>query len=292
MRPVTVSFYVGNIDMHRVARYMKDNPDDFSPIGHRHLLDFRRKLIKIDGFFSIVEKAKAAGDLDESLHYLRLLGIHPDRGVALINTTRVYGVDGTDTFDLTRGEIDARYQMMRILSFVRKYVPGFEKAYLMYSSSNLGVRETRHIEGHYVVAEADVYENSSFDDVVCRVITQVPRGMTAHSPDGGEASANDQFYRGLRQYPTIAFDIPYRAFLPKNVEGVLVAGRCLSVTHQVDNSTRNMPVCFATGQVAGTAGALASRYVSTASRVNVVELQDILASQGMNIPRLLPQPNA
>ncbi len=290
MRPVTVTFFVGNIDMPRVARYMQEHPEDFSPIGHRHLLDFERKIIKIDGFFSLVEKAKAAGDLDDSLHYLRLLGTHPERGVAVINTTRVYGVDGTDTFDLTRGEIEARYQMMRVFNFVRKYVPGFENAYIAESSSNLGVRETRHIEGRYTVTEDDVYGGRGFDDVVCQVATQVPRGMTAHSPDGGEAAANDPFYRGLQKYPLTRFQIPYRAFLPKGVEGLLVAGRCLSVTHEVDNSTRGMTVCFANGQAAGTAAALAAREGCLASQIDVAELQEILATQGLNLPRPLPHP--
>jgi hypothetical protein len=290
MRPVTVTFYVGNIDLPRVAQYMKDNPDDFSPIGHRHLLDYDRKIIKIDGFFSLVEKATAAGDLDGSLHYLRLLGTHPERGVAVINTTRVYSVDGTDTFDLTRGEIAARYQMMQVFNFTRKYVPGFERAYIMYSSSNIGVRETRHIEGRYVVTDDDVYGEGSFVDTVCQVATQVPRGMTAHSPDGGEASASDPFYRGLQSYPMTYFGIPYRALLPKGVEGMLVAGRCLSVTHEVDNSTRGMVVCFANGQAAGTAAALAARQRVPASQVNVAQLQELLAEQGMNLPRPMPRP--
>ncbi len=292
MRPVTVTFFVGNIDMHRVAQYMQDHPEDFSPIGHRHLLDFDRKIIKVDGFFSLVEKAKAAGDLDPSLHYLRLLGTHPERGIAVINTTRVYGVDGTDTFDLTKGEIEARYQMMRVFNFVKKYVPGFEDSYVAESSSNIGVRETRHIQGRYMLTEDDIYGDQSFDDAVCQVVTQVPRGMTAHSPDGGEAAANDPFYRGLQRYPATRFQIPYRAFLPDGVEGMLVAGRCLSVTHEVDNSTRGMVVCFANGQAAGTAAALAARGGRPASQIDVSELQALLASQGMNLPRPVPHPSA
>ncbi len=292
MRPVTTTFYVGNVDLRRVSQYIRENPDDFSPISHRHLLDFERNIIKVDGFFKLVEQAKANGDMDESLHYLRLLGTHPERGVVVINTTRIYGVDGTDTFDLTRGEIEARYQMMRVFNFAKKYVPGFENAWLIDSACNLGVRETRHIEGRYVVTEDDIDAHPSFDDAISQIVSHVPRGMTAHSPDGGEAADGDTFYRGLTSYPARRFEVPYRALLPKGIEGLLVAGRCLSVTHEVDNSTRGMNTCMNVGQAAGTAAALAARSGKMVSEVDVSELQGILTDQGINIPRPLPNPQA
>lgn len=290
MRPVSIAFYVGGVDLRKVRQYMDANRDDFSPTDHRYILDFDRKIIKADGFFQLIEKAKENGDLDDSLHYLRLLGTFPERGVVLINTTRIYDVDGTDAFDLTRGEIEARMQMQRVFNFARKYVPGFENAWMIGSSTNIGVRETRHIVGRHVVSDDDIDGGRTYDDVVCRLSAAVPRGMASHSPDGGEAAWPDPWYRKAVTTPSRPFELPYRALLPQKVEGILVAGRCLSVTHSVDNHTRGMTTCMETGQVAGTAAALAARQGVVASQVDIGLLQETLANQGLDLPRVAAVP--
>ncbi len=101
-----------------------------------------------------------------------------------------------------------------------------------------------------------------------------------HSPDGDEGSERDLKMRYLVE-PAVAFHIPYRSLLPKQVEGLLVAGRCLSASHDADAWTRGMSTCMHTGQAAGTAAALAASAGAFPRQVAVHRLQEVLASQGI-----------
>jgi hypothetical protein len=175
-------------------------------------------------------------------------------GVRHANMTRVAGVDGTDPWELTRAEVEGRAQVEEYVGFLRARVPGYEDAFLLQTSSRIGVRESRRLVGEYVLTREDVLEARDFADGIAR--------CGAPIEDHDEGGATRWEYIGGR--PTGAtYAIPWRCLLPVGVDGLAVAGRCLSATHDAHASVRSMGQCMAMGQAAGTAAALAGRGLRT-----------------------------
>jgi hypothetical protein len=139
--------------------------------------------------------------------------------------------------DLTRAEIHIRKQIVSELSFLKKYVPGFEKAYLTGIPPYLGIREGRHTIGEYVLRYEDIRSLRKFDDVALRV-------KTFAAIDTDEGSRN------------VTFDIPYRCFLPKKINNLLVSGDIMSMEHAAFLHIRSFGPAMRLGEVAGTAAAL------------------------------------
>ncbi|MGH3357236.1 MAG: FAD-dependent oxidoreductase [Nocardioidaceae bacterium] len=186
-----------------------------------------------------------------------------------VNTSAVFGVDGTDPLALSRATVELTRHAGRIGDFLRKHVPGFENAYMM-PAIFPGVRETRHIKGLYEISDVDVDEGRSHDDSVGRVCFPVD----IHDPDTGQAEFHQIGGDGT-------FDIPYRALVPAGVDNVIVAGRCISVSSYAHGATRNMAPCLVMGQAAGTAAAQASADHSSFPDLDVSRLQAALKRAGV-----------
>ena len=179
---------------------------------------------------------------------------------------------GTDVFDWSCAEWQSRRQLRQIAKFLRRHVPGFEDAYVAQSGVHAGVRETRRIIGDYRLTAEDVLAARKFDDVIARGSYPVD----IHNPKGSGTV--------LRRLPEgEAYDIPLRCLLPQGIEGLLVAGRCLSGSHEAHSSYRVMPIVMATGQAAGVCAALAAQRGVVPRAVPVVEVQDELLRQGANL---------
>jgi hypothetical protein len=136
------------------------------------------------------------------------------------------GIDGTNAEDLTKAEITTREEAWKLVTFLRREVPGFKSARIEYTATQVGVRETRRILGEYTLTLEDIKSKKSFEDVVAKPYL--------HS--------------------TIA--VPYRCLVPKEIDNLLVAGRCISVSSDALPPLRTIPACISTGQAAGTAAAL------------------------------------
>ena len=219
----------------------------------------------------LYDEAKAKGEISiprENLLWFPTVR----RGEIHFNTTRVVKVDGTSGKDLTYSEVEARRQMMRVVEFLKRRVPGFESAYLLVSGSQIGVRETRRIMGEYVMTEEDVLGARKFEDVVARGSYPID----IHSPTGEGTVIK-------RLPPGASYDIPYRCLVPKRVENLLVAGRCVSCTHEAQAAIRVIPICVAMGQAAGTAAALAAKLKATPRGIDITMLQKTLRKQGANL---------
>lgn len=178
-----------------------------------------------------------------------------------VNTSAVFGVDGTDPLALSRATVQLTRHLGRIAEFLRQEVSGFENAYFM-PAAFAGVRETRHIVGLYEVSEDDVNEGRRQDDSVGKVCFPVD----IHDPDTGQASFYEIGGDG-------SFDIPYRALVPAGVHNVIVAGRCISASSYAHGATRNMAPCLVMGQAAGTAAALAAPSGEAFEDLDVARLQ-------------------
>ena len=112
MRPMTLIFRMGGVEVPRLVEYVKAHPEDFSPDPLQCMLDIEHHMIRVFGFFRLVETAKANGELWPDCYYFRVESVLPERGVLTVNATRVYGVDGTKAEDLSRAEIETRHQMI------------------------------------------------------------------------------------------------------------------------------------------------------------------------------------
>lgn len=262
MRPATVMGRIGNIDLHALKRHIDAHPEDFSRDDGRRVVDLVQGIVRIDGFFSIVEKAKRLGLMNPAspVNYLRFSGVNPtasaDRAILICNSTRIYGVDGTNAADITRAEIEGRKQLRDIVRTCRELLPGFEHSFLVDTSAFLGIRETRRIRGRYTLSYRDIAEGRRFADSIA-VLTSVDYGTAdVHGPDHGqEGSAGDTWARKLT-LKLMRFEFPLGCMLPENFSNLVVAGRCASVSHEVDKFSRNMAPTSLIGQAAGAFAAI------------------------------------
>lgn len=279
-RPMTLLFRMGGLDAEEIIQYVNENPSEFSQDPYKNILRPEKGFCRIIGFFGLIEEAKQRGLLDPALHYVRLECLSPKTGMTMINTTRVYELDGTDASDITRGEVIARHQMVQLVDVFKKTFPGFKNSFLIDSAPMLGVRETRHIVGDYLLTEEDVAEKKQFDRIVARNAVRVTPGVEVHSPDGMEGSKQDARHRDFVD-KLYWHGIPYDCLLPTRIDGLLVGGRCISATHEADKWIRVQSCCMATGQAAGTAAALSAKHQVSPRNLDVSELQSLLQSQGV-----------
>jgi hypothetical protein len=295
MRPMTLMFRMGGVDVPQLVEYVKAHPEDFSPDPLQCMLDIEHQMIRVFGFFNLVKTAKERGELWPDCYYFRVESVLPARGVLTVNATRVYGVDGTKADDLSRAEIETRHQMIQLAAFAGKYIPGFERSFILDSASTIGVRETRRIRGEYVVTEDDILAGRHYDDVVAVDANQQnPRQQGGHPPDGMEGGPQDVEARVLIARMFV-YEIPYRALVASDVDGLLVAGRCISVDHHADVYTRNQGCAMVTGVAAGVAASMASAAKQPPRQVDVAAVQARLRELGMDLDllrRIGPSPVA
>ena len=251
VQPMTLFFRVSGVDDGVVEDYVRAHPEDFRP------------------FASIVAAARATGRFPAPrLGVGMYKTLRP--GVWRINTTRVLGKDGTSTADLTAAEIEGRRQALRLLDFFRAEMPGFENCELLDTAATIGVRETRRVVGEYVLTLEDLQTGRHFDDVVAMCAYPVD----IHDPAGSGGGSDEKW--GTAN----AYEIPYRILVPRDVDQLLVAGRCASATHEAMAAIRVMPPAFAMGEAAGTAAALAVETGVVPRAIDTGVLQERLLAAG------------
>jgi ribulose 1,5-bisphosphate synthetase/thiazole synthase len=193
----------------------------------------------------------------------------PPDGKVHMNITRITDVDATDPDDLSRAYLEGRRQIEEYARFALKYLPGFEAAYIDQIAPQLGIRETRRAVGEYQLTVDDVLGARSFPDAICRGAWPVE----IHPNDGTGTTRihleGDTYYQ-----------IPYRCLVTRDLEGLLVTGRCMSTSHEAHGSTRVMGTGIASGQAAGTAAALAVLSGRSPRRVDVSAVQAELEREG------------
>ena len=240
----------------------------------------RPKQPQPDGFK--LEQAFADGVFtvrDEHLTGMYRLGEHGGAG----NIGHTFDVDANDEGSLTKSLVDGRKGLTEYLRYYREYVPGFEKLELVASGSLLGVRETRRIQGDYVLSLEDYKRRAVFPDEIGRYAYPIDNHPTRPGKDTYEQHRRE-FDETLRYKKGESYGIPYRSLLPRKLENVLVAGRCVSVDRMVHGSIRVMPGCFITGQAAGVAAAMSAESGRAPRKIDVAELQRRLKAVGGYLP--------
>lgn len=194
------------------------------------------------------------------------------------NIGHVFEIDGTREEDLTRGILDARRRMPEYEYYYNHYLEGYEKAFIVSTGANLGIRETRRIMGEYVLDGEDYAKRASFADEIGRYC--YPIDLHPITPGAAKTKYEEEYTKGYGKGNS--YGIPYRCLLPKNTKNLLVAGRCISTSREMNGSTRVMPCCFITGMAAGAAAALTEN--GAVREVSVSVLREELQKRGAYLP--------
>jgi hypothetical protein len=253
VQPMTLMFLMEGLVLERFKAYASAHPDQWHGV---------------QGLSALMQLAAKRGELKVPRENVLLFAnVRPNR--VLVNSTRVLDTLGTDVWDLTRAELEGRRQVAELTRFFRKYVPGFEAAYVAQTGIITCVRESRRIMGEYLLTGKDVLDARKFEDVIA--LGSYP--IDLHSPTG-----KGTILQKIK--PGFAYSIPVRCLIPQKVENLLVAGRCISGTHIANASYRTMPICCATGHAAGVCAATALKTGKKPRAVDYKLVQEELQRQG------------
>ncbi|MCI8887505.1 MAG: FAD-dependent oxidoreductase [Hungatella sp.] len=258
MQPATMFFHIQNVDSKALEEDIKKNRHNF----------YRKDGVNYRSLHWRVTQAKEKGDW--SLNRTSI-GIYrmPKEDEWAVNTSRIMKVDATDNESLTRAEIEGRRQVDEIMRFLKLYVPGCQHVRLKSTASHIGIRESRHIQGEYRLTTEDLLEARVPEDSIL---------LASNSID-----VHGRFGPASNEYMPIKGDyygVSYRCLVAKNVEQLLIAGRCVSADSAAAGAIRVIPPCMAMGQAAGAAAALSVKGGMTVRNVDTKVLRDLLKEHG------------
>ncbi|WP_342358994.1 FAD-dependent oxidoreductase [Terrarubrum flagellatum] len=219
---VTTVFRLGNVDTEEAERFSHEHPEEFAKLDR-------------------AAKRLMGGSWDK--WWLKT----PLPGIVWCNCPHMIGLDGIKVADQTKADFEGRKRIYALVEFVRANMPGFKNCYVVDVAPQLGVRQTRLLEGEYVVTKDDVMDRVHFTDTVARG----------------------------RDYYT-----PYRSMLPKEVDGLVVAGRHYSATEAAQKMSREIPPCMSMGHAAGVAAALSAQSGTTLRRIDPAQICKHVRAQG------------
>ncbi len=193
--------------------------------------------------------------------------------VTQIRNAQGTAMDATDARQLSDGELEGRRQITEYFRFLRNEVPGFEQSAIVDIAPQVGIRETRRIQGQYALSGEDILSSARFDDTIG--INAWP--MELHA----DGRIDWQFPRNVDAAEGRAYnDLPWRMLVPTTVSNLLVAGRCASMTHEGQSAARASGGCFVMGQAAGTAAARLNEG-QTVADIDIGQLQQLLRQDGV-----------
>lgn len=291
VQPHSLAFTADGVDWDKVLKYIKENPDQIETAqlmnpemnvtreevlsGLLNIKDIT-ELGEVMGFYKFKEEALSRGEW----HQYSGVGffLTPKEGGTIQahfqHSSQVPGCLTNDAWDLTRCAIECRKQIQIAWKFFKKYIPGFENAYITKICPELRLREGRRVMGDYYFTTADVGAARKFEDVIGK----------SHFKAGAHhvANTNTLAPNSVKVAPKGggSYDIPYRCLVPKDIENMLVAGKAVSTDR--DAYLRYLQQTMITGQAAGVAAGLCAKKNLTPRELekDVTELQDILIKQG------------
>ncbi|MBE7462606.1 MAG: FAD-dependent oxidoreductase [Planctomycetes bacterium] len=265
--PLTFCYAAGPVDLERFRA------------AYPHMIHFDRacgeERVSFQGWseqaMEWIRIARADGTLSiQRDHISSVVSVPGDPTTVTVNYGRVFVKDPTDPDQLAEAEREGRRQIAEGIAFMRRFVQGFERYELKEVARQIGVRETRQIQGLYRLTVEDVLGCRQFEDA----IAQCNYPVDVHHPhdDGTTMTA---LPKGGH------YDIPWRCLVPSaGPENLLVAGRCISATQEAMSSFRVSPSVMAIGEAAGTGAALAAEGNGSVRSIEVGKLQDRLRRAG------------
>ena len=267
-QPMSMNIKVDHVDRQKMMEYVKSHQDDMlSTIPFDHLEQIPRT--GMQGAYSVIRLAKELGELHVDRDMVLCFETNTP-GEMILNMSRIIKKSAVDAFDLTDAEIEGRRQAWEIVAFMRKYIPGFENCRLISTGPHIGIRESRKIDGRYKLTADDLLQNHMFPDAIA--MGGYP--IDVHSPDG--AAMKHRFLR-----PGSWYSIPYRCLTTREIQNLIVAGRCISATHEACAAIRVTPIVMAAAQAAGTAAAQSAALGQPANALDTDTLRATLTADGM-----------
>lgn len=251
MAPATLMFSVDNVNGDEFTRYCKQTKDS----------RFRR----------VIEQLKEEDKWPFSFDIMIFMDRPFKKGRFMVNTLRQRYIDGTKAKSLTEGMIKGREKAVKLFRIAKNYVPGFENAVFDRTASRIGIRETRRIVGKYTLSEKDIIEGRTHEDSIAL------SGYKWDLPNPDRPTEQEMEGEEMAK-PYI--EIPYRSLVPRETPNVIVAGRAISTTWHALGPVREMPVCFAMGEAAGSASALSLEHNCDYSEINTGDLREKLETNG------------
>lgn len=265
-QPSSLMYMLGNVDIHELGKSLNSQ-------GRRGYWqsDKGQYYLNATGFQQEIIAAKKEGYLTKINrdHVASIFTVPWIKDVVGINFSRIQGKSALDPKDLTDAEILGREQVMDGIKFLQKFVPGFKDAQILTTAPQIGIRESRRIIGDYIMTQEDIVEERQFDDVIAQSCYMID----IHSPDSDETEL-------YKLPPGTHYDIPYRSLLAKEMNNLILAGRCISATHEALGSFRVQAICLAIGEAAGTAAALSTQADCNPRELSVKNLQSVLEKNG------------
>ena len=242
-QPMTLCFWISNVDM---ELFKKDRP-------------------KINEKYKEWQSEGKIKNPRENVLIFR----HIAPGILHFNTTRIINLNPVDAWDLTRAQREARKQVFEMYDFLKENFESFRHSVLLLSAPEIGIRESRLIDGDYVYCLEDILSYRKFDDSVACGCYEVD----IHNPSG---TGTHLIYLKSDDYYTI----PLRSLCPRGIKNLLVAGRCISSTHEAQSAYRIMPIVCNIGEGAGIAAALAYKRKTEPRFVDIGELHELMNKYG------------
>ena len=267
-QPMTMNIKVAGVDRLKMMEYVRSNRNDMLstiPFDRLHLIP----RVGIQGAYSVIQKAKEQGEFDVDRNMVLCFETNTP-GEIILNMSRIIRKSAVDPFDLTDAEVEGRRQARQILAFMQKNIPGFENCRIVSTGPHIGIRESRKINGKYKLTADDLLSNRMFPDAVA--MGGYP--IDIHSPDGSAMK-----HRYLK--PGSWYSIPYGALVTNEVENLIVAGRCISATHEACAAIRVTPIVMAIGQAAGTAAAQSALMGEKANVLDTDRLRSTLKANNV-----------
>jgi hypothetical protein len=265
-QPVTMNLKLRNIDMEMIKSYILENPMEFRK---ESLLMDKAPRMSVAGFVTMFKEAQSSGEISFNREVILFFETN-NPGEVIVNTTRIQRIDATNSWDLSKAETEGRRQAIELFNYLKKRVPGFEKAVIVSTGPNIGIRESRKIKGKYTITAEDLFNDVHFED-------EIARGgypIDVHSPDG-EGTNSKHLAWGA------SYGIPFRVLINEKVDNLITVGRCISSTQEANAAIRVSPIAMAVGHAGGIAAALASRmYDGEVNKIDYEELRNNLKKNG------------
>ena len=284
IQPGSLMFDLGNVDIDKLHDYVKANLDDFDvkteqiPINSVIPDGIQKRQFVAQGFYSTFREKAISGEVyteKESITFTTTAL----PSVISMNASRVH-FDPTIAEEKSKAAFEGHKQAYSISQFLIKYIPGFENAFLLDSGMEIGFRESRHIVGEYTLSEQEVQAGEHFSDVIARYGFPCDVHKETKGSYYNDLDKSIKTVEGLWINNKDAYDLPYRCLVPKDINGLLVIGKGISVTHVAHGSTRLMPLVMAEGQAAGIAAKLAIESQKDVREIDIPTLQKMLLDRG------------
>lgn len=274
LQPPTLMFNLSGVNFDEFTDYLEEHPEELPyELGLPHIRPgydgqyFKNNpghvFFGLNGLIARLRKEGKCPIDRDTVIYIR----QPIPNTVAVNTIRVLDVDASDIDDLTRAEVEAHLQIIPLVNMLKEHVPGFQNAYISSVNPVIGVRESRRIMGIKKLTAEDVIAGHIPDDSVA---------LFSYFIDIHNGKGEGTYTKSIME----PYGIPYGCTVSKNIEGLMMAGRCISVDAVAFGSSRIMTVLMAVGEATGVGAALAVKQNISPKDVDTDQIREIIKAHG------------